>query len=360
MAVSSKTKKKYGGYLSSSYSPASSVASAAYKLSKLSRGLPEFRDSYAERLRNLYQGIKDSGEFDYYAQNDAAYRAFADEYNALAQLMGAGNALTANSLTGGYGSSYSADVSNQGTARIAEDVRNAIPEFERLAFETKTVNDDMLKAMYDSASKLRSDELSEYSKLSDVYLNQLEAAQRNYSDARDFDYRRFSDNRDYWTEQFNNEVSNANREKELALKSYDVYNKLAQIKCDEFNEKKNNKGMRNYLDSLVKEGKITKYMADNLYNQNKYIAPKVSSGGGYSRGGSRSSSKRSSSAQKKFDAYERFVPNNKITKYINMHNRAGDFTTALRLIDELVEANRIPKEEKYYYVHYYRDKLVKR
>ena len=361
MAVSSKTRKKYNGYLSSSYSPGRAVVSAGNRLSDISGRLPIYSDSYGDRLRNLYQSIKDSAQFDYYAENDVAYRAFADEYNALAQLMGAGNAAIADSLTGGFGSTYAADVSNQGTARIAEEVKRAIPEFERLAFEAKTVNDDILKEMYNAASKLRSDELSEYSKLSDVYLSQLDAAQRKYADERDFAYKKFGDNRDFWATQFENEQSNSNRQKELTLKSYDVYKKLAQNKCDEFNEKQDNRGMRAYLDSLVKDGKITQYMADILYNRNKYVAPKRSSGGGYSTRRSRSSSKskKKNSTQKKFKKLEDFVPDENVLKYINMRNRAEDYTTALNLIDLLVDEGKISKEDKMYYVYYYRDKLVK-
>ena len=360
MAVSSKTRKKYNGYLSSSYSPGGAVISAGNKLFDLGSRMPIYSDSYGERLRNLYQSIKASGDFNYYADNDAAYRAFADEYNALAQLMGVQNTALADSLTGGFGSTYSADVSNQGTARIAENVKRAIPEFERLAFEAKTVNDDILKAMYDSASKLRSDELSEYSKLSDVYLGQLEAAQRKYANERDFDYKKYADSRDFYAEQFENEQSNSNRQKELALKSYDVYKRLAQNKCDEFNEKQDNKGMRAYLDSLVKDGKITRYMADNLYNQNKYIPKKQSSKSSRSVKSKRSYSKtkKKNSKNEENDVLKNFVPNKNILKYINMNNRAGDFTTAVNVIKRLAEEGRISKEDKTLYIYYYRNKLI--
>ncbi len=62
---------------------------------------------------------------------------------------------------------------------------------------------------------------------------------------------------------------------------------LAADKCDSFNDKKDNKGMKEYLKQQVKKGNITQYQADGLYKQYKYTAPKSSGG---SSGGRRSSS----------------------------------------------------------------------
>ena len=360
MAVSSKTKKKYNSYLSSAYSPSDAVVSAAAAAGDFRDMQGVFNDSYANSLRTLYNSIKNSPDFNYNAQNDLAYRHFAQEYNALSQLMGAGNAALANSLSGGFGSTYAADAANIGSQRIAQNAKSFIPEFEKLAFDSHIANSDYLRAVYQSALNLRDNELKAYSDSAKNYLAQFDAARRYYSDERDFDYKKYSDNRDFTAENYKTEQENSNADKKLQLKSYGVYEKLAQKKCDEFYEKQDNKGMRAYLNSLVKEGKITSYMADNLYQKNKYTAPKTRSSSGSSRGYSsrRSSSKsRNKSGDDKYSARDHFIPKKSALMYINMHNRAEDYSTALRLIDELIKSGEIDKDERLLYVYYYRDKL---
>ena len=161
---------------------------------------------------------------------------------------------------------------------MKENAENAKPLFYEQARKTYMENTDADIDAFNAALSAKKDELSEYSKRADAYNNQYQMAQKRYSDNRDFDYNKYSDNREFWAQQYHNEQQQANYNKEYQLKEYETYSKLASVKCAEYNDKKNNKGMRSYLDGLVKNGKLTKYMADNLYNQYKYTAPKSSGG----------------------------------------------------------------------------------
>lgn len=268
---------------------------------------PVYKNSYAGQLNDIYGQIQKGADFNYDPRNDVAFRRFADEYNALSGLAIAGNQQQAQSLTGGYGSTYAPEVSRQGLANMQNNVNNAQPYFMEMAQEAYKTDNDRLKNVYEAASNARNDELNEYVKKSAAYNEQSKFAQQLFSDERNFDYSKYSDNRDYVAQQFENEQQQSNFEKEYSqkeyqyqrdfsfrekqnkqdyqLKSWDTYNKIASKKCAEYNENKNNSGMKAYLDGLVKAGKITQYMADNLYSQYKYTAP-ASSGGSSSGGGS--------------------------------------------------------------------------
>ena len=75
-------------------------------------------------------------------------------------------------------------------------------------------------------------------------------------------------------------------ERDEKWKANEINLSLAADKCDSFKDKKDNKGMKSYLNKQVKNGNITKYQADALYKQYKYTATKSSGG---SSGGRRSS-----------------------------------------------------------------------
>ena len=360
MAVSKNTKSKKQAS-DSAYKSSGEVSSALSQLSAISDYQPRYVDSYSDRLKSLYERIREAKPFAYSPENDAAYRRFAEEYNALGSLAAVGNNEAAQGLTGGFGSDYAPEVAAQGEARMSEEARNAQSDFALLARGAHEANDEALSNRYNALSEARRSELSDFENAANAFNEQLAAAQKNYSETRDNDYRAYSDNRDFWAQQFENELAGENAEKKLELKKYDVYEEIAENKCAQFAEKKNNSAMRSYLDNMVKQGKLTKYLADNLYQRYKYTAPASRSSGGSrsSRSSGRSSGKSKSSElkEKKFDAFENWLPNANIIKFINLNNRAGDFNTAVHRIDELVKQGRISKEDKLYYVYYYRNML---
>ena len=319
------------------YTEGKFVSNARQRLADMAGKSTRYYNSFSDQLNDTYNQIRNGKQFNYSPDSDMAYRRFADEYNALSGLAITDNQQQAQGLTGGYGSSYAAEVANQGLARMRDSAANAQPLFMQQAQEAYKANNDRLQNMYEAAANARNDELKEYANRADAYNNQYNMAQKQYADNRDYDYKKFSDNRDFKYNQEQRAQEQSNIEKEYQFKIYDTYQKLAAEKCADYKEKMNNSGMRAYLDGLVKAGKLTKYLADNLYKQYKYTAPK-SRGGGRSRG----SSKSSGSGSEIFDteAYidnilKDFTPDPNVIKYINMRNRDDNLNTAYDYVDIL-------------------------
>ena len=347
MAVSKKTKKQYNKTFKG-YVPSSSLTKSADKLSDFYNRFPQYSNSYENQIKKLYNQIKNNPDFEYLPQNDLAFRRYSDEYSALSDLAIASNLAQAQGLTGGYGSSYAPYVANQGLANMKENAEYAKPEFMEMAQEAYMANSDLYKKLYDTAAAARDDELEAYANSARAFQNEYDALYKKYSDKRDFDYEKYSDNRDFWAQQYANELENENRQKEYVFKKYDTYTSIAENKCADYKDKKNNKGMREYLNKLVEENKITPFIADNLYRKYKYVAPVRSS----------RSSGRTPSKNKKFDPFNSdFVLDENIIRYVNERNRSDDLTTAINWLDYLEDNGRIKNGEKYYYVYYFRDKL---
>ena len=357
MAISKKTKEKSSS-LSSAYKPKSSVESAYRRMNAFNEYLPDYADSYSKQLSDIYNRIKASPGFSYNPENDGAYRSFADEYNALGALAIAANQQQAQELTGGAGSSYAPEVSAQGLSRIKDSAENAIPSFLKNAGEAYAANEDVYKSIYQAAANAKKSELESYSALADAYNKYNSEMQKEYADARNSDYSEYTADRDFWNAQYQNELEGENNEKKLELKKYDVYKELAENKCADFKEKQNNKGMRSYLDGMVKEGKLTRYLADELYRRYKYEAPAVrssSGGGGSSKRRSSQKSSYSGGGNKKFDAFADWTPDENILKFINLNNRADKYLTAINWVDYLVDNGRIDKYNRKRYIQYFKD-----
>ncbi len=356
MAVSKKTKKQYNKTFYD-YSPSASLVASANELSALYNHFPQYSNSYETQLRNIYNKIKNNPDFEYMPNNDSAFRRFADEYNALSNLAIASNQQQAQELTGGYGSSYAGDVASQGIAQMKENADYAKPAFMEVAEQAYQANSDLYKKLYDTAASARDDELEGYVNAAKAYQREYDALQNKYADKRDFDYGKYSDNRDFWAKQYETELENENKNKDLLFKKYDTWKSIAENKCADYKDKKNNTAMKKYLNKLVEEDKLTGYIANNLYRKYKYVAPARSSS---SSSSSRRSSSKSKSSKDKFDPMANFVPDENILKFVNMRNRGEDFNTAVNWLNYLVENGTLDKNEKYYYVYYYKEKLKKK
>ncbi|MBR2101022.1 MAG: hypothetical protein IJ927_06920 [Eubacterium sp.] len=354
MAVSNNTKKKRNATFAP-YQAGEDVKNSLINLSSIQDYNPYYQNSYANELKSIYQKIKEAPDFNYSSENDAAYRKFADEYNALAALAIADNQAQAQNLTGGYGSSYADTVASQSLQALNESAENAKPQFLENAEAAYAANNDALKELYQAVSGASESELADYTSTAEAYNAALKAAQKEYGDTRDFDFDNQSQNRDFWAEQYANELENENRQKQLEFKKYDVYKQLAADKCADFRDKQNNKGMRNYLNKLVEQDKLTAYLAEQLYKQYKYTAPSRSSSGRSRSGKGGSSSNKSNN--NKFDWYEHLNLNPNIIKDINLNNRAGSFDAAVQRINLYVQQGKIDKENKIDYIYYYRRAL---
>lgn len=328
MAISKKTQNQYDKS-NSAYKENNDIVNARNNLVSTAGKAPSYQNSYADQIKEIYGQIKNGKTFDYDPKNDVAFRRFADEYNALSGLAIAGNHSQAQSLTGGYGSTYAPEVANQGLSSMKANADNAQPYFMLGAQEAYKANNDRLNDMYGAAADARNDELEQFVNRASAYNDRYNTAAGRYSDERNFGYEKYKDNRDFWADQyqfeqstdnFNKELAQQNRqnEREYKLQSFSVYEQLAEEKASKYNKNQDNKGMKAYLNGLVKNGKITQYMADTIYDNYKYTAPKTSSGGGRSSGG-----KGSSGAGFNIDDYNSAEKSGKITVVNNMGKVVG-------------------------------------
>lgn len=294
MGISKNTKNKYNRS-NAAYKDDNALKQQKKSLLSASGKAPEYKNSYINQLRDIFNNIKSNQNFDYDPRNDAAYRRFADEYNALSGLAIAGNQQQAQDLTGGFGSTYAPEVAQQGLASLKENAANAQPYFLENAQEAYKADNDRLKNMYQATADARKEELDNYYKKATLFNENYKDAAQKYSDARNFNYNSYNDNRTFWAQQYDAEQSQTNKDRQYkqtekdnqrdyTLKSYSVYQQLAETKAYKYNKNKNNKGLKSYLNGLVKSGKITKYMADNIYEKYKYTAPKT---GGRKRSGNK-------------------------------------------------------------------------
>ena len=294
-------KYDYNKTKNTAYREGAGVENARSNMNSLAAKYPQYANSYAGQIEGIYNQMKNGNTFSYNPQNDAAYRRYAEEYNALSGLAVAGNQAQAQTLTGGYGSTYAPEVASQGLARMQAGVVNAQPAFLQGAQQAYMAQQDQFVNAYNAAANAREAELADYKNAVSAYNDRMNLAQQRYRNERDFGYNAYKDNRDYYADrydkslkqqQFDTVLAQNEREfnAEYELKSYDVYNKLASTKCADYNEAGDNAGMKAYLDGLVSAGKITQYMADNLYKQYKYEAPLSGGGGGSGRRSSGGSS----------------------------------------------------------------------
>lgn len=264
----------------SPYKDNDAIRNARSNLVALSNNAPVYSNSYADQLEGIYNKIRGRQAFDYNPENDATYRQYADQYRALVGLAVAGNQAQAQDLTGGYGSTYAPEVARQGLARLNTGVEMAQPAFLQLGQAAYDVNGDTLYNMYGAGADRRADELAAFNKDADVWNYRLGNAANEFDKLSDIGYERksFNRNRQYSLAGIK---ADANQNKiDMKLAKYDTYNQLAGNKCADYNAKGDNKGMKAYLQGLVKAGKLTQYMADNLYKQYEYTPPKRSGGGG--------------------------------------------------------------------------------
>lgn len=245
---------------------------------------PTYNNSFKDQIEGIYGRIKNRQDFDYNPENDAAYRQYADQYRALVGLAVAGNQAHAQELTGGYGSTYAPEVARQGQVMLNGAVEAAQPAFYQLAQNRYDMNTDQLVNMYGAAAGRRDTELEDFGRQADVYNDRYQRAADLYNMLEDRGYDRYMGNKEFNYQQKQMNIAQDQANKELQLEKYDAYYNLANGKCGDYAAKGDNKGMKAYLQGLVKAGKITQYMADNLFKANKYEPPKRSGGGRRPRG----------------------------------------------------------------------------
>ncbi len=282
---------KYYNRFSKAHTPSASTKNTLNTYNSLYNKQPKYNKTYAQQLESAYSNLSKRKDFD--IANDEVYKQYAAQANALSGLAISGNQAQAQGLTGGYGSTYAPAVARQGMNRAYADNQASRADFALASQNIYNRESERLAYAADTAANASAQELDSYKqKLANAQANYGMAYDR-YADTRDYDYTRFKDNQDYWANRhwFNEDRSRYNAEYSMTdldnkrsyeLKTYDTYNSIAATKCSKYADAGNNSGMKAYLNGLVKAGKLTQYMADNLYDKyseeiNNAYAPKQSS-----------------------------------------------------------------------------------
>ena len=90
MSISKSTQNKYNKS-NAAYKENNNIVNARNNLVSVAGKEPAYQNSYANQLKDIYGQIKNGKTFDYDPKSDAAFRRFAEEYNALSGLAIAGN-----------------------------------------------------------------------------------------------------------------------------------------------------------------------------------------------------------------------------------------------------------------------------
>jgi len=323
---------KYNKWANKKYTQSKGVKSALQDYKNSQKNEPSYDDSYAKKLEGIYGRLANRKDFD--ESNSEAYKQYASQARALSGLAISGNQKQAEGLTGGYGSTYANEVAKQGIERANQAITYAEPEFMLADQNIYAAETDRLGNLASTGADLANNKLKEYQDQLDIYNENVEHQYNKFNDLRNSEQEQLNQDKDFWSERYwtKQDKKNANREYNITekknkqdytstenqnerqykltenenkrqykltenqnarnykltesknqmdyeLDKYDVYNKIAANKCSLYNDNGDNSGMKAYLNALVKQGAITKYMADNLYGQYKVKSSSGSSGG---------------------------------------------------------------------------------
>lgn len=119
--------------------------------------MPTPGNPYTAQLDDLYSQIMGHNNFQYDMNGDMLYQQYKDQYvnngrQAMVDAMG-----QANTMTGGYGNSYSAVAGNQAYQQYLTQLNSVVPQLEGMAYDRW--NDDLAR-MYNqyNFAKTRSNE----------------------------------------------------------------------------------------------------------------------------------------------------------------------------------------------------------
>lgn len=123
---------------------------------------PEYKGTFDDQLRDIYDKITNRQPFSYDAGSDPMYRMYADKYMqqgkaAMRDTMG-----QAAALTGGYGNSYAQNVGQQAYDAALQKMGDVIPEFYGMALDQYNAEGDALTKQSGMLGDLAADEYSKY------------------------------------------------------------------------------------------------------------------------------------------------------------------------------------------------------
>lgn len=144
---------------------------------------PYYAGTYDQKLNDLYDSISNRPKFTYDINSDALYEQYAQQYINKGRLAMKDTMGQAAALTGGYGSSYGAQVGQQAYDAYLQQLNEVVPELYSQAYERyKDEGDNMMK-QYAMLGDLKADEYNKYRDALGDYNYEQETAYNQQQDA---------------------------------------------------------------------------------------------------------------------------------------------------------------------------------
>lgn len=148
-------------------------------LTNLTGNAPTYTPSYDEQLADLYNRIIGRGPFQYDLNQDPFYQQYRTQAIDTGRLAMADSMGQAAALTGGYGSSYGAQVGQQQYDAYLRQLNEQVPEFYDSAYNRWLNEGNALEEQYALTRNAANDEYNRYQdSLSDYYTQLNNAANR--------------------------------------------------------------------------------------------------------------------------------------------------------------------------------------
>lgn len=176
------------------YTQSAQVQEAQDRLSAIEAAKPgTYESKYSGDIQSLTEQLKKRTGFSYDASTDPLYQ------NALKQAIRNGRKAMndtigdAQTLNGGYGTSYAVSAGNQQYNNYLESAQDKMPDYYALALDAYTREGEALTQKLDMYRALDSDEYGRYRDSMSDWRSDLSAAYTKYNDAASDDYTRYRD-----------------------------------------------------------------------------------------------------------------------------------------------------------------------
>lgn len=155
--------------------------------------------TYGQALNDAIDKINNREKFTYDLNGDALYQQYKNQYLHAGELAAQNAAGAAAALTGGYGNSNAVIAASQANQEYMTKLTDKIPELYSLALSKYQMEGDQLKDQYGILADRYGTEYGEYrDKVSD-WNAEVARLSDAYNNERSFDYSKFSTDRDYYT-----------------------------------------------------------------------------------------------------------------------------------------------------------------
>ena len=256
----------------------------------------EYQSKYLGLADEILNDYMNRGKFSYDLNGDVLYQQYKDKYVTQGKLASQDVMAQASAMTGGYGNSYAANVSNQAYQSSLQNLNDVVPELYQMAYsQYQQEGQDMLNKY----NLYMDRENTEYGRYRDdvndwtserEYLSNQYNAERSwdysmYSDNRNFDYGVYSDNRKFAYDQYS-------ADRNLAQTQYNADRSLAY---DEYRNGIADEQWNKTFEQSLKEFEYQKgrdIIADEQWNKNYSLSERQVA----------ASEKSASAAQKSADA----------------------------------------------------------